>query len=243
MVASVQHSAGSSIEAVVFDLGGVLVDFVGLERLATALDLPDTAAAGARWLRCAAVRRFERGLCDPEQYATDATRELELPWRPERFLEEFERWVTDPLPGALDLLEALRGPRDRGLTTACLSNTNELHASRLLSELRSDAHFDHVFLSCRTGQVKPDREAFEHCTTALGLDPRSVLLLDDQPLNVQGARDAGLRAEQVTGPASCRALLKELGVLRESSPPGPLTTWQESPHEARRAEQEPSGKQ
>ena len=195
-----------------FDLGGVLVDFVGLDRLAEllGLDLPTT---GKRWLRCDAVRSYERGLISAEAYADQVTRELALPLEPHQFLEEFERWVTNPLPGALDLLETLHPLRGRGLLSACLSNTNELHADRLMRDLDAVSNFDLLCLSCRTALVKPDREAFEHCVEALDRSARNVLFLDDQPLNVAGARAAGLLAERVSGPSACRAVLERYGVL------------------------------
>jgi len=64
-----------------------------------------------------------------------------------------------------------------------------------------------------TGKIKPDSEAFEHAASALGCEPASILFLDDLPMNVHAAREAGLKAECVRGPGEAEAILLELGII------------------------------
>jgi FMN phosphatase YigB (HAD superfamily) len=63
------------------------------------------------------------------------------------------------------------------------------------------------------GLVKPDREAFEHVIAALGCPPAHVLFLDDNEINVAGARAAGLDAHRADGIDSARAILAARGLL------------------------------
>ena len=64
------------------------------------------------------------------------------------------------------------------------------------------------------GLVKPDREAFAHVVERLGCPAERILFLDDNQINVDGARAVGLDAEVVKGVDAARALLRERGLLR-----------------------------
>jgi putative hydrolase of the HAD superfamily len=66
-------------------------------------------------------------------------------------------------------------------------------------------------------EVKPDPAAFTRVTDELGMAPDRILLLDDNQLNVDGARAAGLRAERVIGVEEARRVLERVTAL----PPGP----------------------
>jgi len=54
--------------------------------------------------------------------------------------------------------------------------------------------FDAVVVSCEIGCRKPDAEMFNHVTDRLGVNPGSVVLVDDFEGNVEGARRAGWHA-------------------------------------------------
>jgi HAD superfamily hydrolase (TIGR01509 family) len=72
--------------------------------------------------------------------------------------------------------------------------------------------FDHRFLSHELGLVKPDREIFEHVLARLGCPADRVLFLDDNLINVEGARAAGLHAERARGLAEVRSALARHGL-------------------------------
>ncbi|MGB8519138.1 MAG: HAD family hydrolase [Candidatus Tumulicola sp.] len=94
-----------------------------------------------------------------------------------------------PLPGARAAFADLRG---RGVATAILSNGwNPLQV-----EKARRAGFDGpVLVSAELGVQKPDRRAFDVLLDALGTDAgRTWYVGDDPHCDVEGARDAGLRA-------------------------------------------------
>jgi putative hydrolase of the HAD superfamily len=109
----------------------------------------------------------------------------------------------------LELLAELRERFDLG----CLSNCNELHWPRFLSEMGLETAFDHHLSSHQLGALKPDQEVFERALRELGCRAERVLFLDDNALNVAGARRAGLDAEVVYGPEGIRAALGARGIL------------------------------
>jgi putative hydrolase of the HAD superfamily len=60
--------------------------------------------------------------------------------------------------------------------------------------------YDHVFTtsvySCRVGHAKPEPAYFTAAAALIGAEPHDIVFVDDRLDNVEGARAAGLRAEQ-----------------------------------------------
>ena len=138
------ESGGSAPpEVVLFDLGGVLMDFRGLRRLADLIGQQDGPALRARWAGSPAMRAFERGACDTDAFARAVVREWHLDLTPAEFVDDFRRWSGGPFPGARDLLRRLRGTVQLG----CLSNTNAVHWQQHLDRWGLVEHFDWRFAS------------------------------------------------------------------------------------------------
>lgn len=215
-----------TIRCVLFDLGGVLVTFRGVDRVAELLGDDEVAEEHWRkWLGSRAVRAFESGRIGSEGFAEAFVEEFGLEVTAAEVLGELAGLVGRPLAGAAELLDALR-PRYR---VACLSNTNALHWPRAVAELELDRRLDAAFPSFETGLLKPDPEAFEHVCRRLELAPAEILFFDDALLNVEGARAVGLAAVRAHGPADCRAELERRGLLE----PQPAPTIREELDERR----------
>jgi putative hydrolase of the HAD superfamily len=196
-------------EVLLFDLGGVLVEFDGITPLVALSGNTLTREQARRfWLLSDAVRRFETGRCSGEEFAAGAVAELKLNIAPDLFLQQFVSWDRGPMPGALELLDLLK-PR---FFLACLSNNNELHWRRLREETGLLGRFHHCFASQEIGHMKPDRESFDHVVRNLGVAPDRILFLDDNPECVDGARAAELVAFCARGVDGVRAALASVGV-------------------------------
>jgi putative hydrolase of the HAD superfamily len=195
---------------VLFDLGGVLVELGGVDRFGRLIGETDESEIWHVWLTSYWVRRFERGRCTREEFAVGMVAEHSLTVGADVFLEEFLNWPQGLIVGALDLLGELASH----VRPACLSNTNELHWNEQVDAQQLQALFETRFLSHELGLVKPDREIFEHVVAGLGCAPDEVLFLDDNQLNVDGARSVGLNAHRVTGVDGSRGVLAKHGVLR-----------------------------
>ena len=96
------------------------------------------------------------------------------------------------------LVELLRSLSPRPQLVS-LSNTNALHWGYVCGELGLGPLFDQHFPSHETGLMKPDREVFEHVARSLGGPPERMVFLDDNQLNVDAARAAGMQAYRVVG--------------------------------------------
>ena len=113
------------------------------------------------------------------------------------------------MPGA----EALVADVAKVVAVGCLSNTNSLHTEERFSQWGIFATFNPRFLSHELGVLKPDRELFDRVAELAGFAPERILFLDDNIINVDGARAAGFAAEHVRGVDEARHALISTGVL------------------------------
>jgi FMN phosphatase YigB (HAD superfamily) len=201
----------SAIEVVLFDLGGVLFDFGGVQPMKSLSGIEHDDEIWRRWLACRWVRTFERGSCSAEQFAKGVVGDWALPITPDAFLHSFRSWLGGPLAGA-DVL--VREARNK-VKVGCLSNTNTLHWTDQENRWELLDAFDFRFLSFQMGYVKPDREIFDRAAQLLNRPRDRVLFLDDNAINVEGARAAGFHAMRAVGVDDARRCLVAVGVLSE----------------------------
>lgn len=195
--------------AVLFDLGGVLVELGGVDHFGQLIGETDEAEIWRRWLTSTWVRRYERGQCAREEFARGMVEENTLDVTPEAFLRLFRSWPRGLFPGAEALVRAV----DPHLTVACLSNTNELHWAEQKDAARVHELFERRFLSHEIGLVKPDRAIFDHVADALGHAAEAIFFLDDNAINVEGALAAGWDAEQSGGVEATQSILARRRLL------------------------------
>jgi HAD superfamily hydrolase (TIGR01509 family) len=198
-----------AFDVILFDLGGVLIELAGVERmLEWCPGLGTTEELWRRWLHSPAVRRYETGASTGEEFAGEIVREFVLPVTPDDFLAAFAYWPRALYPGVPELLAAL-APRYR---LASVSNTNPLHWERFCGEWALDACFHANFPSHEVGKLKPDADYFDHVVAALGFDRARILFVDDNRINVEAAAALGLTARHVRNFAALVPTLAGLGV-------------------------------
>lgn len=194
------------IEVVLFDFGGVLARFRGIEALERWAGNRSRDDLWQHWLSSPNVRAFETGRLEAEVFASRLRAELELDLGSDEILRDLREWVPHLLPGAEELLVDLSGRR-----TALLSNTNAVHWPLYAPSM--EPLFERLFLSYQTGRLKPDAASFLHVAQTLECEPAAILFFDDAMINVRAAREVGLQAVVVRSPAECRAELTERGLL------------------------------
>jgi len=204
--------SGPAIDVILFDLGGVLVELAGVQKmLEWSPGLGSPAELWRRWLHSNAVRRFETGAIGRDEFAAAIVDEFGVPVGPAEFLAEFTWWPRSVIPGALELLAAMR----ERYRIASVSNTNEIHWERFVSAWSLDTAFHHNFPSYRVGKLKPDADYFLHVLDALDVPAHRVLFVDDNAINVDAAAQLGLHTRRVEGVTGARAAFAELGLLAD----------------------------
>jgi HAD superfamily hydrolase (TIGR01493 family) len=195
---------------VIFDLGGVLIDWDGANGLRELLgDAFSPEAARKFWLESPAVRSFESGRSTSDEFARKAVEELSLSMSPDEWFRQFFSWDRGPFPGSSDLLSALESKCELG----CLSNNNELHWSQIKDHWGFGRFFRYQYLSHEIGMIKPDPEIFEYVLRDLGVPPERILYLDDNPECVEAALKFNLRAAKARGLNEVRQVLSSVGLL------------------------------
>jgi len=188
-------AGGLSPQAILFDLGGVLMDFGGLGRLADLTGYVQDAGLEERWVSSQWPLAYERGECTSEAFAAGIVAEWDLDLSPSEFIAEFRSWSAGPFDGAAELLHRLHGEVAMG----CLSNTNPTHWQQHLDRWGLAGYFDWTFVSHELGATKPEPEIYQAVIARMEIAPEHTLFLDDRIENVIAARTHGFRAEQTRG--------------------------------------------
>lgn len=206
--------SASEVRALLFDLGGVLlrIDFGRVFahwQEISALSLPALTAA---FEFDAQYDRHERGEISGAEYFAHIRDRLQL----RDDLTHIEAGWNAIFDGVFEDTAALVCSASARMPCAVFTNTNQTHHA-VWSRAHADvlAPFERVFVSSSIGMRKPERAAFEHVATELGVPIGSVLFFDDLPANVDGARAAGLQAVLVRHPDDVREALAGLGIHPE----------------------------
>ncbi len=122
-----------------------------------------------------------------------------------------------------EALAAVRAVRAAKRPVGVLSNELDLfNGPDFRQQLTVLRLMDAIVDATYTGILKPDPRAYQAAADALGTPLHRCLMVDDQPRNVEGARQAGMQAEwfDVTRPAESYArVLARLGVRATSDQP------------------------
>lgn len=195
--------------AVLLDMGGVLVELGGekpfLDMIGGGMQADEM---WRRWLASPAVRAHETGRMGTPEFAEAAVREFGLSLAPGEFLDHFRGWLQGPYEGVHDLLDELAA-RHR---TAILTNISAVHWP-IAEGYGIFERVERVIASHQVGAIKPDREFFEIALVELGAAREEAVFIDDNVVNVEGARAAGLEAHVARGIGETRACLRALGLL------------------------------
>ena len=195
--------------AVLLDMGGVLVELGGEKSF---LDMIgggiEASEMWRRWLASPAVRAHETGRMGTSEFAEAAVREFGLSLAPEEFLGHFRSWLLGPYDGVHDLLDELAA-RHR---TAILTNISAVHWP-IAQGYGIFERVERVIASHLVGAIKPDRDFFEIALAELRATTEEAVFIDDNIVNVEGARAAGLEAHVARGIGETRDCLRALGLL------------------------------
>jgi len=199
-------AVSSKPKILLFDLGGVIVPWVGTEALASANNIPREQVA-ARFDNSEILSAYERGLVGDAEFLKELQHVFNLPDADIAAL--WNSWVLPPYPGILDALAELK----TRFTLGCLSNTNSLHWAHLNAMFNLDETFDFPFASQHLQEAKPDAAIYIKALKIMGVAPKDVWFFDDTLANIDAARALGITAYHVDRAVGALPKLKALGLL------------------------------
>ncbi len=202
--------AESRIEALLFDLGGVVmeIDFNRAFAFWQPMSRLSLAELKAAFSFDAPYQQHERGEITAAQYFSHLARHLQMPDDPVRIGQGWNSIFAGEITETRRMVEAARAT----LPCYAFTNTNAAHQAAWSARFPQVVQaFERVFVSSEIGHRKPDRSAFEYVAHSVGVPMASILVFDDTLENVQGARAAGLQAVHVRGPGDVKIALERLG--------------------------------
>lgn len=196
---------------VVFDLGGVLIDWN--PRHLYRKIFPDEAE----------MERFLSEVCPPQWNALQdagrpiaeavAERTALFPDQADAIRAFYGRWeemLNGAIGGTVDILHALR---DRGTPLYALTNWSAETFPRALDIFDFLGVFEDILVSGQEGMAKPDPAIYRRLLERHGMRPGDCLFIDDAPRNVAAARAVGMHAVHFRSAEGLREDLKALDLL------------------------------
>lgn len=196
--------------AVLFDLGGVLVDWNPRH-----LYLKERGPAWTeRFLAEVCTASWNLGLDAGKPFAQGiAEKQAEWP----QFREEIGWWrsrwdemLKGPIQATVDLLDDLRA---RGTDLHALTNWSAETFPLARARFGFLAWFRSIVVSGEVGLVKPDPAVYELARRGIGRAPDGILFIDDAEANVAAAARLGFDAVRFTGAAALRRELSRRGLV------------------------------
>ncbi len=186
------------MDAVLFDLDGVLIDSEPFSREASDKVLADV---GIRQTEEERKNVFGRRTRENYQAAVDA-RGLEvdvdgLVAKKNRLFAKLIRGRLKPVPGVLELLGELD---DAGVKKAVVSSSPMDRVNVSLEEVGLVMGFDLILSGDCCVQGKPDPEPFLLAAERLGLEPSGCVVLEDAEAGIEAAKAAGMKVVAVRSP-------------------------------------------
>ena len=203
----------SDIEAVIFDLGGVVID-IDFQRV---LDAWQSEAGKAIELTPRDLASFdvyhrhERGEIGFENFYRELNQRFDMGLSRSQFEYGWDQIFIGPMPGVENVLMELSTQAD----LYAFSNTNTTHEKSWRQRYpRLISHFKAIFTSVQLSQRKPEIRAYHSVIEALPYSPTHILMLDDHQENVVAAQQAGLNSAQVRSQADILAALSQFGLVK-----------------------------
>ena len=207
--------------AVVFDLGGVLVDWDPRYLYRQLFDDPD---------------EMESFLAEVTTAEWNAHQDAGRPWaeavellvaehpHQRELIEAFhQRWpemLAGEIPETVNVLADLQAA---GVRMIALSNWSAETFPFARERFDFLGWFEGIVISGDVGVNKPERRIFDHLTEQFGIEPAATLFIDDSSTNIDAAKALGFCAIQFIDATALRRELERLGLLLDiqaESPPG-----------------------
>ncbi len=202
-------SPNITIDTVVFDLGNVLIDWnprhlyrklfgsdvQGMERFLSEV-------CTAEWNeRQDAGRTWEEGIAEAVARSPDHEELIRA------FHERWEEMLGGVIHESVALLEELR---TAGTRLFALTNWSHETFPVALERYEFLSWFEGILVSGEERLIKPDPAIFRLLISRFGIDASRAVFIDDNPRNVDGARQVGLHALHFRGADKLRADLRAL---------------------------------
>jgi len=205
------------VKAIIFDLGGVLIDldfsnFYNKIIIQSPLNKPQTPIM-LEFFRQSDM--YHQGnMTDDEFYqlACDLLQVCML--NQSDFFDGFNSIISGFNSNVAEIINKLRESNQYKLIA--LSNVNSSHWDYILNKKWNFIDwFDELILSHETHLIKPNPKIFEYAIKKAGCKPRQIVYIDDGLNNIRSAKELGIICIKYTNSEELLEELKKLNIIKE----------------------------
>ena len=201
-----------SIETIIFDLGGVLIDWSPRHVFKNIIEDEQE------------LDYFLSNVCNPDwfvqqdrgQTTEDGTKELaekhpKYASYIEMFYERWEEMLIGPIQPTVDILTKLA--TDKKHRVYALTNWSAETFPVALRKYEFLQLFEGIVVSGHEKVIKPERRIYEIMCERYAIKPETAVFIDDNERNIQACRAFGMQGVHFLSPEQTASELAELGVL------------------------------
>lgn len=197
-------------EAVVFDIGNVLIEWNPERFYDSRLGVEGRRALFAETGIEAMNLRVDAGA--PFRATVEAHAALHPKWAAQ-ILWWYDHWIEMASPRIEGSIACLRALRAKGVPVFALTNFGDESFDYAQSQYDFLREFDRFYVSARLGVIKPDPAIYEIVEKDSGIAPGALIFADDKAENVAAALARGWKAHQFTDWQGWAARLVAEGLL------------------------------
>lgn len=192
-----QNVLKGDIEAIIFDLGGVIIDIdFNLTLKALEKYTSHQFGEGEYLTKHPIFYEFETGKISENAFFSEIQKVFSLNATLTELKQAWNALLLDIPQKRVDLLQHLQTQ----LPTFILSNTNPTHLQEVENILRKQTNTSTLkmlvrkpYYSFEVGKAKPERAIYEQVIEENRLKPEKTLFVDDSLRNLEGAKKVGLQ--------------------------------------------------
>lgn len=201
-----------TIDTVIFDLGGVLIDWNPRYLYRKIFDDPQE------------MENFLANICtsdwneeqDAGRSLAEATQILvdQFPERGEEIKAFYGRWVemlNGPIQGTVDIFRQIKEQNNHRLYA--LTNWSAETFPHAIERYEFLQWFEGILVSGVEKMKKPDPKIYQLILSRYDIDPYRSIFIDDNAKNVKAAKDEGIHAIHFQTPEALAGQLKEMNIL------------------------------
>jgi 2-haloacid dehalogenase len=197
---------------VIFDLGGVLIDWNPRYMYRKLFNGDDAAMEHFLANICTGDWNVQQDAGRPlaEAYKLLTDKHPDKKHLIEAWGSRFDEMMSGQIEGTVAILEELYA---KGVPLYALTNWSAETFPHALKRFKFFKRFRGIVVSGELKLIKPDARIFRHLLHKYDVKAEDSVFIDDAPYNVAGANSLGIHGIHFTGPAPLRQELTTLGLL------------------------------
>ena len=199
------------IKAVVFDIGGVLLEESGKKARKYLAKKYKFSEQKFTEFAKKNIRKSHLGQLTAKQFFTKLIKELEISATPEELIETWlhiRRKTTKKIKGSIRILKKLK---KQGYKIACLTDTTILN-DKIRNEIGIYDYFDLKILSTKEKAWKPEEKIYKSLIKKIKTKPEEIIFIDDDKYKTKPTKKLKINTIIFENPRQLKRELKKYGV-------------------------------